>query len=70
MDINFKQALENTIIPTIKNMIDKEEKHLEMLKKYDHINEEVKSFILYSEKNLNYLNDKLEEYTKYLKNEY
>lgn len=65
--VPFKDKMKNDFIPFVKRMIDKEEKHLEILKTHDQSNEQIRMFTLRSESVLNHLNERLTQYEEYIK---
>lgn len=61
----FKEAVKKTFLPRIRTMIEKESKHLSNLKKNQKKSQLIEAFIDTSEKHLEFLSRRLEEYTEY-----
>lgn len=66
MKLTLKEKLKNDFIPSIKEMIEKERKHLDWLKSQDQTDEDILKFISKSSAFLNHLEFRYYQYLDYI----
>ena len=64
---SFKEEMNKKIIPNVRVMLEKEQKHLEFLKSQEQT-EEVKGYIVNSEYHVKHFSQKIQEYIRYANN--